>query len=95
MSTEQRPIRRADALFIVGKGPHKASLTGLRHRMIEEHAQGPYRVVEVEDPSRDRRPMDRPDYTAAVHDWCERRGDLRDGDARGDDGRRDGAGCFP
>ncbi|MFB8086825.1 precorrin-6A synthase (deacetylating) [Streptomyces sp. NPDC055992] len=71
-----KAIRRTDVFFIVGKGPHKASLTDLRHRMIEEHAQGPYRVVEVEDPSRDRRPMDRSDYTAAVHDWRERRGEI-------------------
>ncbi|TXS04609.1 precorrin-6A synthase (deacetylating) [Streptomyces sp. col6] len=71
-----KAIRRTDVFFIVGKGLHKASLTDLRHQMIEEHAQGPYRVVEVEDPSRDRRPMDRSDYTAAVHDWRERRGEI-------------------
>ncbi|MFF2654541.1 precorrin-6A synthase (deacetylating) [Streptomyces sp. NPDC058045] len=70
-----KAIRRADVFFIVGKGPDKASLTDLRHRMIEEHAQGPYRVVAVEDPSRDRRPMDRSGYTAAVQDWRERRGE--------------------
>lgn len=71
-----KAIRRADVFFIVGKGPDKASLTDLRHRMIEEHAQGPYRVVEVEDPARDRRPMDRSDYAAAVQDWRERRGEI-------------------
>ncbi|MEV0009879.1 precorrin-6A synthase (deacetylating) [Streptomyces sp. NPDC051840] len=71
-----KAIRRADVFFVVGKGPHKASLTDLRHRMIEEHAQGPYRVVEVEDPSRDRRPMGRSDYTAVIQDWRERRGEI-------------------
>ncbi|MFE9118599.1 precorrin-6A synthase (deacetylating) [Streptomyces sp. NPDC007172] len=71
-----KAIGRADVFFIVGKGPDKASLTDLRHRMIEEHAQGPYRVVEVEDPSRERRSMDRGEYSAAVHDWRERRGEL-------------------
>ncbi|MGW1185967.1 precorrin-6A synthase (deacetylating) [Streptomyces drozdowiczii] len=71
-----KAIRRADVFFIVGKGSDKASLTDLRHRMIEEHAQGPYRVVEVEDPGRDRRPMDRSDYAAAVQDWRERRGEI-------------------
>lgn len=30
-----KAIRRADVFFVVGKGPHKASLTDLRHRMIE------------------------------------------------------------
>ncbi|MFE7624715.1 precorrin-6A synthase (deacetylating) [Streptomyces sp. NPDC057509] len=71
-----KAIRRADVFFIVGKGPHKASLTDLRHRMIEEHAEGSYRVVEVEDPSRDRGAMGRSDYTAAVQDWRERRGEI-------------------
>ncbi|MEW2545365.1 precorrin-6A synthase (deacetylating) [Streptomyces sp. NPDC047002] len=71
-----KAIRRADVFFIVGKGPHKASLTDLRRRMIEEHAQRPYRLVEVEDPGRDRRPMDRSGYTAAVEDWRERRGGI-------------------
>ncbi|MFI5663659.1 precorrin-6A synthase (deacetylating) [Streptomyces sp. NPDC051684] len=71
-----KAIRSADVFFIVGKGPDKSSLTDLRHGMIDEHAEGPYRVVEVEDPSRDRRPMDRGDYTAAVQAWRERRGEI-------------------
>ncbi|MFJ2400350.1 precorrin-6A synthase (deacetylating) [Streptomyces xanthochromogenes] len=71
-----KAIGRADVFFIVGKGPDKASLTDLRHRMIEEHAQGPYRVVEVEDPSRERRAMDRGEYAVAVQDWRGRRGEL-------------------
>lgn len=71
-----KAIRRADVFFIVGKGPVKSALTDLRHRMIEEHAQTPYRVVEVDDPSRERRPMDRSDYTSAVHDWRTRRADI-------------------
>ncbi|MER5890471.1 precorrin-6A synthase (deacetylating) [Streptomyces sp. NPDC001941] len=71
-----KAIRRADAFFLVGKGTAKASLTDLRLRMIEEHAEGPYRVVEVEDPSRERRPMDRSDYASAVQDWRTRRGEL-------------------
>ncbi|MGQ4513158.1 precorrin-6A synthase (deacetylating) [Streptomyces sp. DW26H14] len=71
-----KAIGRADVFFIVGKGPHKASLTDLRHRMIEKHAQGPYRLVEVEDPSRDRSPMGRADYAAVIQDWRERRGEI-------------------
>ncbi|RFU82685.1 precorrin-6A synthase (deacetylating) [Streptomyces triticagri] len=74
-----KAMRRTDIFFVVGKGPDKASLTDLRHRMIEEHAQGPYRVVEVEDPSRDRRPMGRTDYADAVQDWRARRGDIFEG----------------
>ncbi|MFF4607361.1 precorrin-6A synthase (deacetylating) [Streptomyces sp. NPDC001339] len=71
-----KAMRRADVFFIVGKGSDKSALTDLRHRMIEEHAQAPYRVVEVDDPSPERRPMDRSDYTSAVHDWRTRRADI-------------------
>ncbi|WP_069885671.1 precorrin-6A synthase (deacetylating) [Streptomyces luteocolor] len=71
-----KAIRRADVFFIVGKGADKAALTDLRHQMLEEHAEAPYRVVEVEDPSRDRRPMDRSDYTATIEGWRARRADL-------------------
>ncbi|MGI5473042.1 precorrin-6A synthase (deacetylating) [Streptomyces sp. CA-132043] len=71
-----KAIRRADVFFIVGKGPDKTALTDLRHSMLEEHAQTEYRVVEVADPSRDRHPMDRSDYTSAVEGWRARRADL-------------------
>ncbi|MEU6123696.1 precorrin-6A synthase (deacetylating) [Streptomyces sp. NPDC047123] len=71
-----KAIRRADVFVVIGKGPDKSALTDLRHRMIEEHAQGPHRVVEVDDPSRDRRPMDRSDYAGAVQDWRARRADV-------------------
>ncbi|MFE2058368.1 precorrin-6A synthase (deacetylating) [Streptomyces sp. NPDC056465] len=71
-----KALRRADVFFIVGKGNHTSSLTDLRHRMLDEHAQAPYRVVEVEDPSRDRSPLERGDYTRAVHDWRTRRADI-------------------
>ncbi|MFJ3189902.1 precorrin-6A synthase (deacetylating) [Streptomyces halstedii] len=71
-----KAMRRTDVFFVVGKGPEKASLTDLRLRMLDEHARMPYRVVETDDPSRDRRPMGRGDYTLAVDDWRTRRADL-------------------
>ncbi|MER5946585.1 precorrin-6A synthase (deacetylating) [Streptomyces sp. NPDC001904] len=71
-----KAIRRADVFFVVGKGADKSALTDLRHQMLEEHAEAPYRVVEVEDPSRNRRPMDRSAYTSTIEDWRARRGDL-------------------
>ncbi|WP_369214285.1 precorrin-6A synthase (deacetylating), partial [Streptomyces flavofungini] len=40
------------------------------------HGRGAYRVVEVDDPSRDRRPMDRSAYAGAVRDWRTSRADL-------------------
>jgi precorrin-6A synthase len=71
-----KAIRKADVFFVVGKGASKSALTDLRLGMIEEHAREPYRVVEVDDPSRDRRPMDRSGYTSAVQDWRNRRADV-------------------
>jgi precorrin-6A synthase len=71
-----KAMGRADVFFVVGKGPSKSALTDLRHHMIGEYARAPYRVVEVDDPSRDRRPMDRPGYTSAVRDWRARRADA-------------------
>ncbi|AQW54547.1 precorrin-6A synthase (deacetylating) [Streptomyces violaceusniger] len=71
-----KAMGRADVFFIVGKGDDKSALTDLRHRMLDEHARAPYRVVEVDDPSRDRRPMGRSDYTSAVQDWRTRRADI-------------------
>jgi precorrin-6A synthase len=38
----------------------------LRTEMIRQHARGPYRLVEVPDPQRDRSPAD---YEKAVDDW--------------------------
>ncbi|WP_432251732.1 precorrin-6A synthase (deacetylating) [Streptomyces sp. HNM1019] len=71
-----KAMGRADVFFIVGKGDDKSALTDLRHRMLDEHARAPHRVVEVDDPSRDRRPMGRSDYTSAVRDWRTRRADI-------------------
>ncbi|MFD5747386.1 precorrin-6A synthase (deacetylating) [Streptomyces sp. NPDC127033] len=71
-----KAMGRADVFFVVGKGREKESLTDLRHTMIEEHARGPYRVVRVADPGRDRGPMDHGAYRSAVQDWRDRRADL-------------------
>lgn len=71
-----KAMRRADVFFVLGKGPEKSSLTDLRRRMLDEHARAPYRVVEAEDPWRDRTTEGRSEYTAAVHDWRSRRADV-------------------
>lgn len=71
-----KAMRRADVFFILGKGREKSVLTDLRRRMLDEHARAPHRVVEAEDPWRDRNPEGRSEYTAAVHDWRSRRADL-------------------
>ncbi|RLL68995.1 precorrin-6A synthase (deacetylating) [Streptomyces sp. Z26] len=71
-----KAIRRAEVFFVLGKGPEKESLTNLRRRMLEEHATGPYRVVDAEDPWRDRTRGDRAGYASAVHDWRARRAEV-------------------
>ncbi|BBA96218.1 putative methyltransferase [Actinacidiphila reveromycinica] len=71
-----RAIRRADVFFLIGKGPEKSSLTDFRRGVIDAHADGPYRIVETQDPPRDREAAGRGAYTAAVHDWRTRRADA-------------------
>ncbi|MEU9320211.1 precorrin-6A synthase (deacetylating) [Streptomyces sp. NPDC048295] len=71
-----KAIRRTDVFFVLGKGPEKSSLTDLRREMLAEHADGPYRVIETDDPWRDRSPAGRAAYTEAVDDWRARRADV-------------------
>ncbi|MEU8824711.1 precorrin-6A synthase (deacetylating) [Streptomyces sp. NPDC048636] len=79
-----KAMRRADVFFILGKGRDKSALTDLRRDMLEEHARTPYRVVEAEDPWRDRTTEGRGAYTAAVHDWRGRRADVYERLIRGE-----------
>ncbi len=71
-----KAMRRAQVFFVLGKGREKESLTRLRRDILAEHLTGPYRVVEAEDPWRDRTQDDRGRYTSAVHDWRHRRADI-------------------
>ncbi|CAM5316786.1 Precorrin-6A synthase [Streptomyces griseus] len=50
-------------------GAAGSSLTGLRRAVLAEHASRPHRVVEAEDPWRDRAQGARGGSTEAVHDW--------------------------
>ena len=69
-----KALNRVDVFFIVDKGSEKDDLVQLRReilgRYIEENRS--YRVVEIPDPERDRRPTD---YQAAVHAWRQQRAD--------------------
>ncbi|MFB8039745.1 precorrin-6A synthase (deacetylating) [Streptomyces hydrogenans] len=65
-----------DVFFLLEKGEEKSSLTRLRRTMLAEHATHPHRVVEAEDPWRDRAQDARGGYTEAVHDWRRRRADV-------------------
>ncbi|MEV3891443.1 precorrin-6A synthase (deacetylating) [Streptomyces anulatus] len=71
-----KAMRRADVFFVLGKGREKDALTRLRRDILGEHLTGPYRVVEAEDPWRDRTQQDGGRYASAVHDWRHRRADI-------------------
>ncbi|MFB6629537.1 precorrin-6A synthase (deacetylating) [Streptomyces sp. NPDC056362] len=71
-----KAIARTEVFFILEKGPEKSSLTRLRRDMLAAHASGSHRVVEAEDPWRDRSQEEPGGYTDAVHDWRLRRADV-------------------
>ncbi|ASR36678.1 precorrin-6A synthase (deacetylating) [Prauserella marina] len=72
-----KAMRRSDVFFFVGKGTEKASLIDLRRYLLDEHVPNPCRVVEVDDPRRDRvRRQDTATYLAAVADWRGRRAEV-------------------
>ncbi|WP_432040107.1 precorrin-6A synthase (deacetylating) [Streptomyces cucumeris] len=71
-----KAIRRTDVFFLLGKGQDKSALTDLRRGMLDEHARESCRLVEAEDPWRDRTREGSGEYTAAVHDWRTRRADV-------------------
>jgi precorrin-6A synthase len=67
-------LGRIDVLFVITKGPEKAELAELRSEICRRHRpDGGFRVVEIEDPDRDRDPID---YRSAVRDWHDRRATL-------------------
>ncbi|MFI8420413.1 precorrin-6A synthase (deacetylating) [Streptomyces sp. NPDC085479] len=71
-----KAIRATDVFFILDKGRAKSSLVRLRRNMLDEHTTGPYRVVEADDPWRDRSQDASTGYTEAVHDWRRRRAEI-------------------
>ncbi|MFC4603381.1 precorrin-6A synthase (deacetylating) [Rhodococcus kronopolitis] len=65
-----KAMNRADVFFVIGKGDEKQDLVDLRMGILDEHMSGPYRVVDIADPPRDRTPSD---YEGVVDDWHDRR----------------------
>ncbi|MFC4532121.1 precorrin-6A synthase (deacetylating) [Sphaerisporangium dianthi] len=65
-----KAMARADVFFILDKGETTHDLAGFRRDLIDAHARAPYRVVETDDPERDRTAAA---YGAAVEDWRSRR----------------------
>ena len=68
-----RALNQVDVFFVVDKGPDKSSLVRLRHEILERYAEQDYRVVEAQDPDRDRTAAA---YPSAVGEWRARRADT-------------------
>ncbi|QIS15881.1 precorrin-6A synthase (deacetylating) [Nocardia arthritidis] len=68
-----KAMREVDVFFVIGKGADKRELVDVRTAILAEHLDSPYRIVEIQDPPRDRTPND---YRAVVDEWHERRSEL-------------------
>ncbi|MET7789510.1 precorrin-6A synthase (deacetylating) [Streptomyces sp900116325] len=71
-----KAMHRTDVFFVLGKGREKSALIQLRRDVLDEHLAGPYRIVEAEDPWRDRFQDECAGYAEAVRDWRRRRADV-------------------
>ncbi|MFH8572903.1 precorrin-6A synthase (deacetylating) [Streptomyces sp. NPDC017993] len=71
-----RAMRDCDVFFLLDKGAWASELTRLRRDLVAEHAGPGHRVVEAEDPRRDRSPASPAGYQAQVVDWRHRRAAL-------------------
>ena len=89
-----KALNRAQVFFLVGKGEEKQSLIDLREEILRRHVTGGYRVVEIQDPERDRsRTAGTPEYLKAIEGWHEDRAALFE-QAIADSVDDDGVGAF-
>jgi len=65
-----KALGSVDAVFLIGKGDAKEDLAQLRKDICARYITRPYRMVEAQDPERDRAPAD---YQTAVTDWHKQR----------------------
>lgn len=65
-----KAMNQVDVFFVIGKGAEKQELVDLRTQILAEHVTRPHRIVEVQDPPRNRTPDD---YEGVVDDWHDRR----------------------
>ena len=69
-----KALNDVDVFFVVQKAGERQDLVELRRQILERYVEQPaYRVVEVQDPERDRTA---PGYGQAVEDWRRRRADV-------------------
>ena len=66
-----KALNEVDVIFLIDKGEEKADLNRLRTEICERYiTERAYRVVEAQDPERDRHPSS---YRSAVEVWHDRR----------------------
>lgn len=66
-----KAMQQTDVFFVVDKGAEKDSLVALRREILERYVPSPrYRIVEIEEPARDRTSAA---YRAAVETWRQER----------------------
>jgi precorrin-6A synthase len=69
-----KALGQVDVFFVINKGPEKAELAELRTEICRRHRpDGGFRTVEIDDPDRDRSPID---YRSEVEGWHRRRAEL-------------------
>jgi precorrin-6A synthase len=61
-----KALGSVDVIFLIGKGSDKQDLAQLRKDICARYITKPYRIVEAQDPERDRTPAN---YETAVTDW--------------------------
>jgi precorrin-6A synthase len=61
-----KALSSVDMIFLIGKGNDKEDLAELRKDICARYITRPYRIVEAQDPERDRTPAN---YETAVTDW--------------------------
>jgi precorrin-6A synthase len=67
-------LREVDVVFVTDKGEDTADLLRARTHICERYMQAkPYRIIEIQDPRRDRNPAE---YRSAVAAWHEQRAAL-------------------
>jgi precorrin-6A synthase len=67
-------LKQVDVIFVIDKGEETADLLFARKSVCDRYMQArPHRIVEIQDPERDRNPAD---YRAAVAAWHEKRAAL-------------------
>ena len=68
-----KALGSVDVIFLIGKGSDKEDLAQLRKDICARYITKPYRIVEAQDPERDRTPAN---YETAVTDWHTQRAAL-------------------